>query len=579
MFPAQNRAQNRLSVIVRLLYFPYARKRLFADDFRRGTTEGKALIDEVQVQNLALIEQASLELGRGLTVLTGETGAGKTALLSAMQLLMGERADKLAVREGCDELTVCGRFYFGDEELVAIRRVNAEGRSKVSLNGTMASVSELQQAVAPQIDLCGQNEHQQLTKPATHVGMLDAWAGQPALDALQAYQASFAEAKEADAEIRRIMEAQTSQQAKIDEARFVLQRIEALHPVEGEYEELVENLNRAEHAELLAMAANQTYESLQGEDGALDALYAAQTALDNAGRYDASLQEMAGQLREATYQLEDVAQSARAYRDTVDFDPETLEQQHARMAELQGLMRAYGPRMEDVFAAREAAASMVALVDDVDELLNRARERFDAAEAALQRTARELEDVRSRMAPAFAAQVTERMHLLEMGSAQLVCQVEPLERHAWTAAGSQSVEFLFSAGGSMLPRPLAKIASGGEISRVMLAIKAVLGETDNVDTLVFDEVDAGVGGNTANALAAVLADLSATHQVIVVTHLAQVAVKADTHYVVSKTADDFPRTVLTRLSPEERPAEIARMLSGEVTPASLAHAAEMLERA
>jgi len=537
------------------------------------------LIDEVQVQNLALIEQASLEPGRGLTVLTGETGAGKTALLSAMQLLMGERADKLAVREGCDELIVSGRFYVDDDELVVTRRVNAEGRSKVSLNGTMASVSELQQVVSPRIDLCGQNEHQQLTKPATHVTMLDAWAGSDALDALRAYQDAFAQAKDAAAEVRRIEEAQTSQQTKIDEARFVLQRIDALHPAEGEYEELAENLNKAEHAELLATAAHQTHESLQGEGGALDAIYEAQTALDNAGRYDAALKSMADQLREATYQLEDVAQSARAYRDTVDFDPETLEQQHVRMADLQGLMRAYGPRMEDVFVTRAAAADMVALVDDADELLARAQRRLDQAEAALCEAAAALEDVRSRKAPEFAAQVTERMHLLEMGSAQLVCQVEALDRASWTAAGSQNVEFLFSAGGSMVPRPLAKIASGGEISRVMLAIKAVLGETDSVDTLIFDEVDAGVGGNTANALAAVLADLATTHQVIVVTHLAQVAVKADTHYVVSKTADDFPHTILTRLSSDERPAEIARMLSGEVTPASLAHAAEMLERA
>lgn len=569
--------------------------------------KGCAMIDEIQVENLALIAQASFEPASGLTVLTGETGAGKTALLSALKLLMGERADKTAVRDGEGALMVSGRFYgvgvpaeaaVGDAgeaaegdglaepaasadaaELVATRRVSADGRSRASLDGRMASVSELAAAVAPSIDLCGQHEHQQLMKAAAHVRLLDAWAGEGVSGALAAYQDAFAQASAAAAELERVRGAEASSQAKLDEARFVLQRIDAVSPVEGEYEELAASLSKAEHAEALAMAANAAHEALSGEEGAIDALNAAVSALDGAVRYDDALGEYASSLREVGYVLEDVAREMRGYRDGVDFDPEDLARRHERMAALQGLLRAYGPRMADVLQAREQAADLVSLVDDASERERCAQQALDVAEAALAQAAAVLAQERSQAAPRFAEAVTAQMQRLEMGGAQLVCDVRPLERAAWTKAGSQAVEFLFCPGEGMQPRPLARIASGGEVSRVMLAVKVVLGGVDHVDTLVFDEVDAGVGGSTAVALAEVLADLARTHQVIVVTHLAQVAVRGQAHYVVRKAptgSEGRPQTDLHRLSAAERPAEIARMLSGEVTEASLTHAKELL---
>lgn len=575
------------------------------------------MIDEIQVENLALIRQAALEPARGLTVLTGETGAGKTALLAALKLLMGERADKAAVRDGADALTVSGRF-FGvpvvdedalpggdagegaaaaaagsgadpapdlpdpDAELVATRRVGADGRSRVTIDGRMASVGELARSVARTVDLCGQHEHQQLMRPATHVRMLDAWAGDPAAQALAAYRAALAQAEAAAAELARVHEAGEASSARLDEARFVLQRIDAVNPREGEYDDLAADLAKAEHAEALAVAANTAHGALAGEAGAIDALNSAVAALDGAARYDASLGAYAESLREVGYVLEDVAREARSYGEGVEFDPAALAQQQERMAALQGLLRTYGPRMEDVLARREEAADLVSLVDDAAERERAAQRGLDAAEEALAAAAQALADVRAQAAPRFAESVTAQMERLQMGGAQLVCSVETLERAAWTKAGSQAVEFLFRPGAGMQARPLARIASGGEVSRVMLAIKVVLGEGDEVDTLVFDEVDAGVGGSTAVALADVLADLAATHQVIVVTHLAQVAVRGEAHYVVSKAQGaegGRPETDLRRLAPSERPEEIARMLSGDATEASLAHAREMLAAA
>ncbi len=550
------------------------------------------MIDEIQVENLALIREASLTPARGLTVLTGETGAGKTALLSALKLLMGERADKSAVREGADALTVSGRF-FGvnvaegncapdeDGEVVAIRRVTADGRSRVTLGGHMASVGELSQAIAPAIDLCGQHEHQRLMKPAEHLHMLDAWAGKDVAAALAAYQEAFAQAKDAEAELERVRAAGEASSARLDEARFTLRQIDAVDPQEGEYEEIAAELARSEHAESLATAADAAHTALSGDGGALDALGSAISALEGAARFDESLAAYAESLREAGYVLEDVAREARDYRDGVEFDPDLLAEKQERMAAMQGLMRAYGPRMEDVLARRAEAAELVSLVDDAAEREAAAKRAVDEAESRLADAAQALAVARNQAAPRFAEAVTAQMARLEMGGAQLVCATEDLPRESWTRSGSQAIEFLFRPGSGMQARPLARIASGGEISRVMLAVKVVLGQVDEVDTLVFDEVDAGVGGSTANALAEVLADLAKTHQVIVVTHLAQVAVRGQAHYVVRKAegVDGMPETDLRELSADERPAEIARMLSGDATETSLAHAREMLEAA
>ncbi len=431
------------------------------------------MIDEVQVENLALIRRASLEPARGLTVLTGETGAGKTALISALKLLMGERADKSAVRDGEGALLVSGRFFemgeadgYGEtdaaaghsefprcselskcseaaehpessersersknpkgskssehpespEELVVSRRVAADGRSRATLNGRMASVGELAAHVAPLVDLCGQHEHQQLMKPASHVRFLDAWAQESVVGVRAAYEEAYDAVEVAAAELARVRDAGAASSTKLEEARFVLSRIDAVNPQEGEYEELAAALAKAENAEALARAVDTAHQALADEQGALDALGAATSALDGAARYDGKLGEWAASLREAGYVLEDVARDARSYRDEVEFDPETLARQQERMSDLQGLLRAYGPRMVDVLEKRAEAADLVSLVDDAAARERAAALALDDAEAALVQAASALDAARAQAAPKFAAAVTSQMARLEMGS-------------------------------------------------------------------------------------------------------------------------------------------------------------------
>ena len=550
------------------------------------------MIDEIHVSNVALIRDASFSPSRGLTAITGETGAGKTALLSACKLLVGERADKTAVREGADGLSVEGRFFFDDDadvpagieleegEAVVCRRVGVDGRSRAQINGRMASAKEVAQLVAPTLDLCGQHEHQALMRPVMHLSLLDAWAKGDVDAARAAYAEAFDAARDAATELERVRSAGAASAAKLDEARFTLQRIDAVGVSdEGEYDELAARLEKAENAEALVSATNGAYESRSGEGGAIDALEAAASALEGVSAFDKALGDLARSLRESSYVLEDVSREALSYRDSIEFDCDMLEESQERMAALQGLLRTFGPRLSDVISTRDEAAELVSLVDDADERERAAIRALEAAEGELAAAAGALDKARKKAAPRFAETVSHVMSRLEMGSASLACEVSDLPREKWTKEGPHQVEFMFRPGSGMQARPLARIASGGEVSRVMLSIKVALGEADNVDTLLFDEVDAGTGGATAVALASVLADLAKTHQVIVVTHLAQVAVVADAHYVVRKSQGDVPETNLVSVEGDERTAEIARMLSGDATEASLAHAREMLQGA
>ena len=532
------------------------------------------MIDQMHVCDVALIHDATIEPAGGLTVLTGETGTGKTALLSSIKLLVGERADASAVREGADGLCVEGRFFVrgGDPDgCVVRRRVSADGRGRVEIDGHMASVRELASGVGSTVDLCGQHEHQRLLAVQTHVEMLDAWAGESVAAPLAAYQEALAAAKDAAAELERIRE--------LGRATFALRRIDEVDPQEGELQELEDALPRAEHGEALVEAASGAHALLAGDEGACDAIGSAVRALQDASRYDARLGGFAQSLESALIDVEDVASELRSYADEVEFDPESLEAMHARMSQLQGLLRAFGPRMEDVLARRQEAREVVEAAGDGGEADRHARGEVQRAEALLARCADALDEARAKAAPELARRVSEQMGRLQMGSAELVVTQERLPRAEWSRRGPSHVEFLYRPGAGLTARPLRRIASGGEVSRVMLACKVALGEADGCDTLVFDEVDAGVGGATAVALAGVLADLARSHQVIVVTHLAQVAVLAQRHYLVSKSAGDVPQTSIAQIEGEDRVAEVARMLSGDASELSLAHAREMLAAA
>ena len=561
---------------------------------RRFCEQGVSMIDEVHIKDVALIAEATFAPAPGLTVVTGETGSGKTALLNALKLLIGERAEAGLVRQGAPELQVEGRFFLeeagkesgkeageeteeaGEDGVVAARRISAQGRSRASLDGSLASLKELAQTVGQSVDLCGQHEHQRLLSPAYQRALLDEWGKGEIAAPHQEYRAALAAAKDAQAELDRLQALDQADAVELDRARFALDQIGKANPQPGEYEDLLQRLPKLENAELLVGEAHTAERSLTGSGGAVEQLEAALASLDRIAEVDAGIEPTRQVVREAYFSLEDLGRELSSYRSQVDFPREELEQTQDRIAELQGLMRGYGPRMEDVLALQEESAAKIREYEGRDELIAQAANARDAAEAALASAAASLAAARAKVIPQFIDAVQAQLARLEMKGARLEACVEDLPRESWDAWGSQSFELMFAPGGQLKPQRLGKIASGGETSRVMLALKVVLGECDQVDTLVFDEIDAGVGGETARALGAVLEDLARTHQVIVVTHLPQVAVCGSAHYLVTKTEGELPETTLQPLAGDARTHEIARMLSGDTGEASLAHAAQLL---
>lgn len=537
------------------------------------------MIDEVHIRNVALIAEATFAPNPALTVITGETGTGKTALLNALKVLIGERAGAGMVREGAEELQVEGRFLgegCGEDGVVVSRRVSAQGRSRVSIDGSLASVKELSGGLGQSVDLCGQHEHQRLLSATYQRALLDEWGKEEIAEPLAGYRACLSAAKDAAAELQRLRQLEQADEVELDRARFALEQIGKADPQPGEYEELVERMPRLENAEMLVGQATLAQENLTGSGGVVERLEQALTSLDRVADVDSSIEPVQQLVREAYFSLEDVGRSLATYKDGVDFPREELEATQDRIAELQGLMRGFGPRMEDVLAQRAEAEAKIREYEGRDELIAQAESAHRAAEAELAQAACALAEARAKVIPQFIEAVQAQMARLEMRGARLEASIEDLPRESWDSWGSQAFELLFAAGDGLKAQRLGRIASGGEMSRVMLALKVALGECDQVDTLVFDEIDAGVGGSTARALGAVLQDLAKTHQVIVVTHLPQVAVCGNAHYLVTKSEDALPQTSLTPIAGEARVAEIARMLAGEVSETSLAHAAELL---
>ncbi len=562
------------------------------------------MIDEIHVKNIALILDADLCPAKGMTAITGETGAGKTALLASCKLLMGQRADRSYVREGEEEAEVQGRLFLpeslmidnglnpdarreedivqpslipAEREVVATRRLTADGRSHVKINGEMASVAQLADLISPSIDLCSQHDHQMLTMPSEQRRFLDAWCENDINGLLETYRDAYDAVQEARLALDKIKNANAASDAKIEDARYILKQIDAVDPSQEDYDALIETLRRSQSAEMLARVTSEAHSALADEGNALDALSGAVALIEDGAKADSSLSKQADLLRDALFTVEDVARELAAYGSAIDLDVSELEMMQERASSYQSLMRLYGPQISVVIAKADEARATIALADNADEVEAKAVAALEEATSKLADAAKALTSSRKKGAPELSSQITQVMSQLEMGSAAFACTVESLPEDRWTLDGADDVVFEFQPSSGMQFRPLAKIASGGELSRVMLAVHVVMGERDSVPTLVFDEIDAGVGGATALALGDVLARLARTHQVIVVTHLAQVAAKADCQYVVRKTNEgDPPRTVIEQVIGDAREQEIARMLSGSITQASLEHARELL---
>lgn len=531
------------------------------------------MLAELRVGDLGIVADLTLLLGPGLTAITGETGAGKTLLVEALDLLVGGRADAGIIRDGALEATVEGRFV-NDEtgrEVVLTRVVPVDGRSRAYIDGRLATATELAERGAGLVDLHGQHAHQSLLAPAVQRAALDRFAGAPASDALIAYRAARAEMRRLDDELAALGGGDRARARELDLLRFQISEIEAAGLSDAREDVALE----AEEALLADATAHQealdsAYESLEG--AGLDAVGAATASLEERPPFAALL----ARLQAAQVELADLGRELRLARERVTVDPERLEAVRARRQLVRELTRKYGDTLEDVVAyGREAARRL--------EELEGYEERARALQEAGALAAREAADASAALSRARHAAagplreaITPHLQELAMPAARFEVVVEAAEP---TDDGADRVTFLLGANPGEPAKPLAKAASGGELSRAMLAARVVLSEAP--PTLVFDEVDAGIGGEAGAAVGRLMADLAPRHQVLCVTHLAQVAAYADAQIAVEKQ-EEGGRTVATAnpVTGAERVAELSRMLAGVgESEHARSHAAELLEQA
>jgi DNA repair protein RecN (Recombination protein N) len=573
------------------------------------------LIETLRIENLAIVDEAELELGPGLNVLTGETGAGKSIVLGALSLLVGARAESGTLREGAtqggvealvrtdgvpaleaelrarDLLAAAEASDADRHELVVRRTLTATGRSRARVGGQMVPVSTLAELLGERVEISSQHSSQALLRAETHGLLLDEAGG--LLDARAEVAARFEAVRDLDEELERLRERAAERERARDFLAFQLAEIDEVGLEPGELATLEADHGRLAHAESLRTDGAEALAALRGDDAtdgaaATDRVAAAVRVLEHMARVDPGLGELVGRLRGLDEELADVARELDRYVDRIDGDPAALARLDERIAQVERLRRKYGRDEESIFARRAELAEELAAVEGADARIGVLEgERGDRL-AALDAAARKLSAGRRKAAKKLARAVEAGLRDLAMPEARFTVRLDaPAHRAGWPEGatsgptGAEAPEFLMSAnaGGSL--RPLRKVASGGELSRVFLALKNALRQAGGGMVLVFDEVDAGVGGRAAERVGRALADLAAHHQVLCITHLPQIAAFASRHFRVEKSAQaGRTQARVTPLDDAARVEEIARMAGGEaITDTTRRHARALLRAA
>jgi DNA repair protein RecN (Recombination protein N) len=550
------------------------------------------MLVELRIRGYAVIEDLALTLGSGLSVLSGETGAGKSIVVDALSLLLGERASSDVVRAGEARAVVEAVFdlagqpelsarldHLGlpvEEGLLILRReVQAEGRNRAWVNGSPATAALVGELGASLVDLHGQHEHQTLLRPEQQRQILDDFAG--ARELAGEVTARHQDLARLGEDLARRETRRRELEARADFLRFQLGEIDSARAEPGEEEALDEEARRLEHARELGEGASRAHEALYAGEGALsDRLAELRSLLERLAGYDAALAEPAALLQEAFHQVVEVGRRMGDYAAGAEQDPGRLEAIRKRQDLLFRLKRKYGPGLADVLESGQRLRAELAELDGAAHDLGALRGRIEGERGELVVLAGKLTRKRSRAAARLAREVEETLPALGMPEGSFVVRLEPLA--ALGPGGAESVQFLVSLNPGFEPRPLSRIASGGELSRVMLALKSILAEVDRIPTLIFDEIDAGVGGVVAGSVAEKLRAVADHRQVLVITHLAQLASRAHAHLRVEKSLEGgLARTRITTLQGEERIREIARMLGGDPdSQKSREHARELL---
>ena len=559
------------------------------------------MLVELTIRNIALIDSLCVEFAQGFNVLTGETGAGKSIVVDSINLALGGRADRDMIRTGADRGMVQALFDVSgnpraleildgldiqtEDGLIAIRReLSRSGRNVCRVGDVVVPLNTLKQLTATLMDIHGQHEHQALMNPARHLDFLDAFGGEAHSAARAKVAALYGERSGIAAELKRLMNDVSEQERLVDVLSFQVQEISAAKLKPGEEQKLEKKLAVLENAEKIRQGVESAYTLVYQGDGRApsvqEALLRSADAMERIGALNERYDALAKRLRELYYGAQDVGYELQALMDDLDFEPDLLDKIAGRLDALQRLERKYGATVEEVIAFGAEAAERLNGLKRSDESVAELKKRYREADARLREACDALTALRRESALRLAERICEQLKDLGMGRTRFEVRVEALPKPS--ATGMDSVEFMISPNPGEPLRPLANIASGGEISRVMLALKAISVDAEGVDAMIFDEIDTGVSGRMAQVVGEKMCLIARTRQVLSITHLPQIAALGDAHFLVEKIAgEDRTDTHVRLLDDNGRVHELSRLVGGaaEDSESSLSHAAHMLREA
>ncbi|MEK1337992.1 DNA repair protein RecN [Limosilactobacillus fermentum] len=558
------------------------------------------MLQELTIDNLAIIDHLSLEFDDHMTVLTGETGAGKSIIIDAVSLLAGGRGSQEFIRKGEEKLSLQGQFEIpklpgyvaqldelgishDDGALIISREIHRSGRNTIRVNGTLVNAATLKQLGSGLVDIQGQNEHQLLLRPEAHLGMLDQFANAKVQPLLASYQEQYQEYRRLEAAVNQKKANEQQWAQRLDMLRYQVKEIGDADLRADEEDELIAERERLEHFQQIATTLQQVVGVLNDDEEApvLDQVATIMNAAQEIAPFDPEYDDLAQSLSDAYYSLQDVANQADHQLDSLEFDEERLATINARLATIADLEHKYGESLADVLAyydqIKEELTDMEAAADSGSDL----EERLNAVQADLLNQGNALSQVRQTAARKLAKQVHTQLKELYMDKAVFEVNFAKTKKPVFSATGIDQVEFYIQTNPGEAMGPLARIASGGELSRVMLALKTIFAQGEGVTSIIFDEVDTGVSGRVAQAIADKIRLIAEGSQVLCITHLPQVAAVAQHHLLIQKRVHDQRTTTsVTPLNTNQRVEELARMLAGDtITKLAREHASELLTMA
>lgn len=553
------------------------------------------MLSELYIENLAVIEKATIDFSDKLNVFTGETGAGKSILINGINAILGQRVTKDIVRTGTDKAVISALFTdIGDNvlqvldelgisaedgQLFLTREIRSDGGSVARVNSRAVNVSVLKAIGETLVTIHGQHDNQILMAPERHIEILDSYAESEAL--IEDYHSSFRELQSIAKKINKIKTEQSKKEFRMAELADIVEEINALNIHEGEDKEIEAELNISKNAVAISEALYMAKQLLSGDDDTDGAVEMTQRASKSVEGYTDIMTEISpiyDRLSSAAIEMEDISEEIGSLLDSLDIDPERYDYLNQRSDELRRIMKKYGPELDDVLTTLENSQNELDELSGAEQSLDELNKEKERLLAEVSKKAKALSDHRKKAGERFVSQVTEELEFLNMPKVKLVVQQKTGKL---TINGMDSIEFLISANLGEEPKPIAKIASGGELSRIMLALKNVIAEKDSIGTLIFDEIDTGVSGRAAQKIGIKLKQISRLRQVLCVTHLAQMAVMADNHLLIEKNIQgDRTVTTVRTLNHEQRKYEIARIMGGEnITELMLENAEQYLKDA